>query len=165
MNDKGTFKDNTYHTLKFFYLERGHGNSNLKLKYNLVDIPASTMTKVDQLGNPITGAEFALFASDKNYMVTDRNPIATGTTAENGTFTFLNGNGVPLNFKQLNAEGTSYYVLRGQRPRRAIVAVPMRICILSRARTAPWASCCRRTIGSPAYMRARRRSSLLRAIR
>lgn len=112
LNDKGTFKDNTYHTLKFFYLERGHGNSNLKLKYNLVDIPASTMTKVDQLGNPITGAEFALFASDKNYMVTDRNPIATGTTAENGTFTFLDGNGVPLNFKQLNAEGTSYYVLR-----------------------------------------------------
>lgn len=112
LNDKGTFKDNTYHTLKFFYLERGAGNSNLKLKYNLVDIPASTMTKVDQLGNPIAGAGFALFASDENYAVPDHNPIATGTTAENGTFTFLDGNGVPLNFKQLNAEGTSYYVLR-----------------------------------------------------
>lgn len=99
-----TFEDNTYHTLDFFYLERGNTDSNMNLKYNLATIPESDLIKVDQLGNPVPGAEFALYAADDK----DRNPIATGTTDSRGEFVFVrreeSGNEFPITITELYDE-------------------------------------------------------------
>ena len=42
-NGKRIFKDYTDHTFKFFYLERGRGESNCKIRFNLQTIPAGTI--------------------------------------------------------------------------------------------------------------------------
>ena len=62
-----TFADGTYHTLNFFYLERGAGDSNLKLKYNLISVPETKVEKVDQYGRPIAGAKFAVYPADAQH--------------------------------------------------------------------------------------------------
>lgn len=108
--ENGTFKTGSYHTLKFYYLERGSGPSNMSLKYNLVDIPASTMTKVDQLGKGVQGAEFELYQTDAAYE--NEKFIGSGVTDATGSFTFTDANTVPINFMNLNASGISHYVLK-----------------------------------------------------
>ncbi len=114
-----TFADGTYHTMDLFYLERGNTDSNLRLTTNLVSVPESEIQKVDQEGNPVSGAEFALYASDADYTVADNaNPIATGTTGTDGMLTLVDRTtGAPINFSELydNGNGTTYYVLRETR--------------------------------------------------
>lgn len=61
----GTFKNDTTHTLKFFYLERGGHASNLKLMYNLTDIPVTSITKTDQFGQPLEGVKFAVYPASR----------------------------------------------------------------------------------------------------
>ncbi len=61
------FNNNTYHTLKLFYLERGGYDSNLHLKYNLTSFPSNGLVKVDQFGNSVQGAAFAIYPADENY--------------------------------------------------------------------------------------------------
>lgn len=93
-----TLTDNTYHTLDFFYLERGNVDSNMNLKYNLVTIPESSLIKVDQIGDPVPGAEFTLYAADD----TDPNhAIAKGTTNADGEFVFLDENDFPITIQKL----------------------------------------------------------------
>lgn len=115
---RNTLADNTYHTLDFFYLERGGGNSNLKLQTNLVEIPVSSVIKVDQLGNKIPNVNFDLYQTGldmngtESYDTThNAKKIATGSTDNNGTLVLQDDNGQPINFADL-AKDSHYFVLR-----------------------------------------------------
>lgn len=83
-----TFADGTTHTLDFFYLERGGSDSNMRLKYNLVDIPVSGIVKQDQDGKPLPGVKFALYPANDKYDYNTGNSYYTGTTNANGSLTF-----------------------------------------------------------------------------
>lgn len=47
--DGNTFKDNSLHRIQFFYMERGAGASNLKLKVNIPTIPKGSVTVQKQV--------------------------------------------------------------------------------------------------------------------
>lgn len=99
-----TFADDTYHTLKFFYLERGNYDSNMKLKFNLVSIPQSDLIKIDQIGDPVAGAEFKLYYAAEDYSYDPQDLIATGITGANGYFVFQNPDGTLLSLNNLKNE-------------------------------------------------------------
>lgn len=106
--DGNTFKNGTNHTLKFFYLERGATDSNMELKFNLVTVPESDIIKFDQDGDPVEGAQFALYKTDENFTDTTANQnnlLGSGTTNANGQLTLTNDvdNGV-INFDDLYKE-------------------------------------------------------------
>lgn len=104
-----TYANNTYHTLKFFYLERGNSASNLSLKYNLTEIPETGIYKVNQYENPVEGAGFSVYKAtadtDGNYYylyddnstkelasdVTEKLDKGTYTLNENGDICDSNG--------------------------------------------------------------------------
>lgn len=48
---KDIFKDYTVHTINFYYLERGKGDSNCKLKFNLPTVPDGSVKVQKQLSN------------------------------------------------------------------------------------------------------------------
>ena len=109
-----TFADGTNHTLKFFYLERGATDSNMKLKYNLVTVPESDIIKFDQDGKFVQGAKFQLYKTDKDFK-NELEPLGSGTTDEAGHLTLTNDddNGV-INFDDLYNKDHSnkYYLLK-----------------------------------------------------
>lgn len=51
VSEKNIFKDYTVHTINFYYLERGEGDSNCKLKFNLPTVPKKSVTVEKQLSN------------------------------------------------------------------------------------------------------------------
>lgn len=112
-----TFVDGTNHMLKFFYLERGATDSNMRLKFNLVTVPESDIIKFDQDGGLVEGAQFALYKTNEWFADTTTNPenlLGSGTTNANGQLTLTNDvdNGV-INFDDLYKEhGYQYYLLK-----------------------------------------------------
>lgn len=113
-----TFCDSTKHTLSFFYLERGAGASNMSLKFNLTTLPSSEVAKVDQNGEAVNGATFALYRSDGPK--TDWNEgelIAQGETKDGGQLILQKSDGQKsdgsvLSFDQEHADGHDYFVLK-----------------------------------------------------
>lgn len=108
-----TFANNTYHTLNFYFLERGNTDSNMSLQFNLVSIPESGVIKVDQVGNHIEGAEFALYKTDSSYQVAEnQQPICTGVTDQNGELIFVDNKGMLISLDELYQTGIECLVLR-----------------------------------------------------
>ncbi len=105
-----TLPDDTYHTLDFFYLERGNVDSNMSLKYNLVYVPESSIYKIDQDGNPLRDRDFELYKAelrDGKYVAGDL--LAEGTTDADGRIILLDENNDLLTiqklFDELKTEG------------------------------------------------------------
>ena len=96
-----TLPDNTYHTLNFFYLERGNTDSNLSLKYNLVTIPETDIYKVDQDENLVAGATFKLYYENS----TTGEPICDAVTKDDGSVVLLNKDGYPVTVQQIYDKG------------------------------------------------------------
>lgn len=108
-----TFSNSTKHTLSFFYLERGAGASNMSLKFNLTTLPSSEVEKVDQNGEAVNGAKFALYQSDANWNAQGE-AIAQGTTDVNGQLVLLRSDdGSVLSFdEEHNTNQCDYFVLK-----------------------------------------------------
>ena len=130
-----TFDQNTQHELKMFYLERGAGASNLVLAFNMLAVPASGVTKTDQDGRPVSGAEFQLWPAqlsetekdeygfaapvideETGLYIADKSagtPICTATTDENGHLSFITENRKIISFQERAQDDPPqlYYVL------------------------------------------------------
>lgn len=109
-----TFRDSSKHTLSFFYLERGAGASNMKLKFNLTTLPSSEVAKVDQNGEAVNGATFKLYQSDGPDAEGHWNKgelVAQGTTKDGGQLILRKSDDSVLSFDNQHAEGHDYFVL------------------------------------------------------
>lgn len=140
-NGNTTYKDGTVHTLKFFYLERGNYDSNMQLKYNLTEIPRTAIYKVDQYGETVPGATFAVYAADADYHMLDSmngspvspsdsstyddkgnlvdsggniiaNALYTGTTNQKGEMLFADSDGMPYSINELQDMFGVHFILR-----------------------------------------------------
>ena len=120
--DGNTLPDETYHTLDFFYLERGNVDSNMSLKYNLVYVPESNIYKIDQDGEPLSGRNFELYEAvlqDGKY-VAGEEVLAKGTTDADGRIILLDEKNDLLTIQKLIDEldnpdltnGTTALILR-----------------------------------------------------
>ena len=107
-----TFSSSTKHKLSFFYLERGAGASNMSLKFNLTTLPSSEVQKVDQNGQAVQGAKFALYRSYANWN-TQGEAIAQGTTDDKGQLVLLKPDRSVISFdEEHNTNHCDYFVLK-----------------------------------------------------
>lgn len=115
------FPDNSIHTLKFYYLERGNAESNCCISFNLQEPLVDRIRKVDENGNPLSGAAFELYNATVKPGVTvndnewghtssefekNGNVITTTESAGDGYALLTNAEGDPLAFSAGN-----YYIL------------------------------------------------------
>lgn len=92
VSGENRFADYTMHTINFYYLERGAGDSNCKLKFNLPTVPDGSVTVQKQLSNTDkekyadVGFKFQLLVKDEKGSYV---PSATnGTLSDNSKVEF-----------------------------------------------------------------------------
>lgn len=123
-----TFADNTYHTLKLFYLERGGTDSNLAMKFNLAYVPETDGIKVDQNGTLLPGVQFDLYAATKDeetdaYTVDTTKGdnkdglLATGTTDSSGRFVLNDDTGGHISLNELTDKHDVKYLILQEQPK------------------------------------------------
>lgn len=114
-----TLPDNTYHTLDFFYMERGGSDSNMALRYNLVSIPETGIVKIDQDGTPMSKVKFTLQQANKQpdgvYQSVEKGMTVKGTTGANGDLILTHENvggatGTPYSLDELG-DVSRYWIL------------------------------------------------------
>lgn len=119
-----TFADDTYHTMKLFYLERGGTDSNLAMKFNLAHVPETEGMKIDQYGNPLSGVDFTLYAaksakgSETGYVVDTSKGVnqdgvlARGQTGADGRFVLNDGEDATISLNELHQQRIEHLLLR-----------------------------------------------------
>lgn len=128
--NRETFAATTSHTLTVFYLERGAGASNCKIRFNLPMEDSVSVKKLvsdkDSAGAAISADTqeainnheftFKLFKNNEplantNYIILDESnqPIDTATTAKDGTFELKNKQTAKF-VGQIPENGNTYYV-------------------------------------------------------
>lgn len=129
--DRETFAATTSHTLTVFYLERGAGASNCKIRFNLPMEDSVSVKKLvsdtDSKGDKISSDSqtnldnheftFKLFkdgnpVTNTDYIVLDESnqPIDTATTAKDGTFQLKNKQTAKFVGQMSSTDGNTYYV-------------------------------------------------------
>lgn len=121
-----SFSSNGIHTLTIYYMERGRGRSNCKIKFNLPQTDTVNVTKelrtTDSQGTALTDEElktdftFTLYkngsiVTNTNYIVQNANGVidSKGNTGSDGTFTLKGGQTAVFD---LSLDGSrTYYVV------------------------------------------------------
>lgn len=88
---QNTFADNTAHKLKMFYMERGHTESNLSLRFNLQLPKNQKLRKVNQEGDFLDGASFVLYPAEKCDEGTEGSLRCTSTVSKETIFVKQDG--------------------------------------------------------------------------
>lgn len=115
-----TFANNTYHTLRFYYLERGSYASNLSLRYNLSSYPPTSINKVNQYGETVAGAEFSVYpatvSGDGTWTYDDNSdPAYIGVTSDKGEMVFVDEDNMPYTLAELKNMFGEYFILKETR--------------------------------------------------
>ena len=117
-NEEGNlvFKDNTNHTMRIFYMERGAGASNLHMKFNLAAVKKGTVELNKKLkGVSDTESTYALFPYQIFYTMEDNPATDEDESAQvKGLRNAFDPNKVSQEYlDQYGAESTDYVYYKG----------------------------------------------------